>query len=76
MSEIKRINPGPRMSQGVVHGDTVYTAGVIAGDTSQDVKGQTRQILATIDDILAKAGTDKSKLLRTNIWLSDISTHG
>ena len=74
MSEITRINPGPRMSQGVVHGDTVYTAGVVAGDTTQDVQGQTRQILATIDEILAKAGTDKSKLLRTNIWLSDIST--
>ena len=73
---IKRIQPGPRMSQGVVHGNVVYLAGVVAADNTQDVTGQTTQILARIDELLAEAGTDKSKLLRTNIWLSDISTFG
>ena len=71
---ITRIKPGPRMSQTVVHGDTVYTAGQIADDGSADVAGQTRQILAKIDGLLAEAGTDKSKLLKATIWLSDIST--
>ena len=71
---VQRINPGSRMSQAVVHGDTVYVAGLIADDTSQDVKGQTSQILAKIDALLAQAGTDKSKILSANIWLTDINT--
>lgn len=71
---IQRIGVGPRMSQAVVHGDRVYLAGVVADDTSEDVLGQTRQVLATIDQLLAEAGTDKSKLLKATIWLSDIST--
>ena len=62
------------MSQTVVHGDTVYTAGQVADDPSADVAGQTAQILAKIEGLLAKAGTDKSKMLTANIWLSDIST--
>ena len=71
---IERIKVGPRMSQAVVHNDTVYLAGQVAEDPSADVAGQTRQILSKIDDLLAAAGTDKSKLLFANVWLSDIST--
>jgi enamine deaminase RidA (YjgF/YER057c/UK114 family) len=71
---IERIKPGSRMSLAVVHGDTVYLAGLTADDASQDVKGQTAQILAKIDALLAQAGTDKSKLLSANIWLTDIGT--
>lgn len=71
---IKRIEAGPRMSQAVVHGDKVYLAGVVAKDTSVGVKQQTQQILADIDRLLALAGSDKTKILSANIWLSDIST--
>ena len=71
---VQRIKPGPRMSQAVVHGNTVYLQGLTADDASQDVKGQTRQILAKIDALLKEAGTDKSKLLCANIWLTDIKT--
>ena len=71
---VQRIKPGARMSQAVVHGDTVYLAGLTADDKSQDVKGQTAQILARIDALLAEAGTDKSKVLSANIWLTDIGT--
>jgi enamine deaminase RidA (YjgF/YER057c/UK114 family) len=71
---IKRIKVGPRMSQAVVHGDTVYLAGQVADDTSADVAGQTRQILTTIEGLLAEAGTDKSKIISANVWLSDMST--
>jgi len=71
---VRRIKPAPRMSGAVVHGDTVYLQGVTADDPSQDVKGQTRQVLARIDALLAEAGTDKSKLLSANIWLTDIAT--
>ena len=71
---IKRIEAGPRMSQAVVHGQTVYVAGQVAGDTAADVSGQTRQILARIDALLAAAGTDKSRLLSATIYLANIGT--
>lgn len=73
---IERINAGPRMSQAVVHGNTVYLAGIVAEDPSTDVKGQTTQILAKIDSLLAAAGTDKTMLLKANIWLADMATFG
>ncbi len=69
---INRINCGPRMSSAVVHGNTVYLAGLTADDRTLDVKGQTKQILDKIDKFLAEAGTDKSKLVSANIWLTDI----
>ena len=73
---IERIGVGPRMSQAVVHGNTVYLAGQVADDPSADVAGQTGQILAKIDALLAQAGSDKSRILSASIWLSDISTFG
>jgi len=69
---IKRISVGARMSQGVSHGDTVFLAGQVADDPSQDVSGQTKQILTKIDKLLAELGSDKSKLLSATIWLTDI----
>ena len=69
---IKRIEVGPRMSSAVVHGDTVYLAGVVADDPSQDITGQTKQVLAELDRVLALAGSDKTKILKANIYLPDI----
>jgi len=72
---IERHDVGPRMSKAVVHGDTVYLAGLTADKArGKSVTEQTREILAMIDGYLAKCGSDKSKLLRTNIWLTDIAT--
>lgn len=71
---IERLQPGPRMSQAVIHGDTVYLAGQVADDTSADVTGQTRQILAAIDRLLAAAGTDRTKILSATVYLADIGT--
>ena len=72
---IQRIDAGPRMSKVVIHGDTVHLAGLIADKAlGGSVAEQTREILALIDGFLAKAGTDKSKLLTATIWLSDIRT--
>ena len=70
---VRRIKPGARMSLAVAHGGTLYLAGQVADDTSADVKGQTKQILAKIDGLLKEAGTDKTKLLSANIWLSNMS---
>ena len=72
---IQRINPGPRMSGAVVHGDTVYLAGQVAkASAGRSVTEQTQEILSIIDGLLAEAGTDKSKLLMVNIWLTDMGT--
>jgi enamine deaminase RidA (YjgF/YER057c/UK114 family) len=65
--------PGPRMSRAVINGDMVYLAGLTASDPSQDVAGQTKQILAKIDNYLKEAGTDKSKLLTANLWIKDMA---
>jgi enamine deaminase RidA (YjgF/YER057c/UK114 family) len=61
------------MSAAVVHGDTVYLQGLVPNDTSAAIGGQTQQVLDRIDAALATAGSDKSKLLSAQIWLSDIS---
>ena len=72
---IERKETGPRMSQIVTHGNTVYLAGVVARDNAgKGVVDQTREILATIDKYLAQAGSDKTKILSANIWLADIGT--
>lgn len=65
---------GNRMSQAVFHGDIVYLAGQVANDTSADIKGQTRQVLSDINQLLTSAGTGKSRLLSATIWLADVST--
>jgi enamine deaminase RidA (YjgF/YER057c/UK114 family) len=71
---IKRFETGPRMSQAVVHGNTVYLAGQVADDPTADVRGQTVQVLARIDRLLAAAGTDKTRILSATIYLADIGT--
>jgi enamine deaminase RidA (YjgF/YER057c/UK114 family) len=74
---VERREVGPRMSQVVIHGDTVYLAGIVARNgAGKSVTDQTKEILATIDGYLAQAGTDKSKLLSANIWLTDMASFG
>ena len=74
---IQRIKPGPRMSGAVVHGNTVYLAGQVANATAGgSVTEQTREILQIVDGLLAEAGSDKTKLLMVNIWLTDMATFG
>ncbi|HEV2900969.1 MAG TPA: RidA family protein [Pseudaminobacter sp.] len=70
---IRRIDVGPRMSDIVIHNDTIYLAGQV-GTPGANVATQTKEILATIDELLAKAGSDKTKILQAIIWLADMST--
>lgn len=70
---IKRFDTGPRMSEMTVHRGVAYLAGQVADDASQDISGQTRQVLAQIDALLAQAGSDKSQLLRAQIFLVDLA---
>lgn len=69
---ITRIDQGPRMSEAVIHGDTIYLAGQV-GEEGQSVTEQTRTALAEIEALLAKAGSDKHHLLMATIWLADIA---
>ena len=71
---LKRLEAGKRMAQAVVHGNTVYLAGQVAEDTSADVAGQTRQVLAAIERLLAAAGSDKTRILSATVYLADIGT--
>jgi enamine deaminase RidA (YjgF/YER057c/UK114 family) len=72
---IERFGVGPRMSMAVAHGGTVYLAGHVAGAAKgKSVREQTADILAQIDARLAEAGSDKTKLLSANIWLTDMAT--
>jgi len=76
MSKIERQHTGPRMSQAVIHGDTVYLAGQVADkNAGRSVADQTREILQRIDELLAEAGTDKSKVLQATVWLADIDDY-
>jgi enamine deaminase RidA (YjgF/YER057c/UK114 family) len=70
---IQRFHVGPRMCEAVVHNGTVYLAGQIADDASEDTAGQTRQALAAIDARLAECGTDKTRILSAQIFLADIA---
>lgn len=72
---IQRIRSGQRMSQAVVHGETIYLAGQV-GAPGRSVTEQTREILASIEELLAECGSDKSKLLSATIWLADMSDFG
>lgn len=75
MTDIQRIVPGQRMSQAVVHGNLVFLAGQVAQRAGgAAVAEQTKDILARIDELLAEAGSDKTKLLSATIWLTDIAT--
>lgn len=72
---IKRIGVGPRMSAAVVFGGVARLAGFVAEKTAgKSVKEQTAEILAQIDACLAECGSDKTKILKANIWLTDMKT--
>ena len=69
---ITRHHTNQRMSQIVIHGDTVYLAGQVANDSNADITVQTQQVLQKIDALLAEAGSDNSKILSAQIWLTSM----
>ena len=70
---VQRFDVGTRMSEMAVHNGTVYLAGQIADDATQDIHGQTQQVLAAVDALLARAGSDKSRILMAHIFLVDMA---
>lgn len=72
---LKRIDAGKRMSSAVIHNGMVYLAGFVAeAAAGKSVKEQTQDVLAQIQAVLKKAGTDKTNIVKANIWLTDIAT--
>jgi enamine deaminase RidA (YjgF/YER057c/UK114 family) len=69
---ITRHHTNQRMSQIVIHGDTVYLAGQVAADAGADISVQTQQVLQKIDTLLAEVGSDKSKILSAQIWIASM----
>lgn len=67
----KRAEPGPRMSQAIVHGDTVYLAGQVGAGS--DVQAQSRDAFAFVERLLAEVGSDKSRILSATVWLADVA---
>jgi enamine deaminase RidA (YjgF/YER057c/UK114 family) len=75
MSGIRRLDAGPRLSEALIHEGRVYTSGFVAEEKAGgSIFDQTVDVLNQIDAMLARAGSDKSRLLKANIWLADIGT--
>lgn len=70
--EIKRLHVGKTLSEVAIHGGTVYLAGQIAEDLTQNIEGQTREVLGHIDRLLAEADSDKSRILMCQIYIADM----
>jgi enamine deaminase RidA (YjgF/YER057c/UK114 family) len=69
---ITRHHTNQRMSQIVIHSDTIYLAGQVANDSNADITLQTQQVLQKIDALLAEAGSDKSQILSAQVWLTSM----
>ena len=69
---IEKHHTSPRMSQLVIHGDTIYLAGQVANDFDANITVQTEQTLQKVDELLTEAGTDKTKILSAQVWLSNM----
>jgi len=72
MTDIQRITPGTRMSQAVIHNDTIYLSGQV-GTPGASVADQTRDMLGKVDQLLTDNGVTKSRVLQATIWLADMA---
>ena len=73
MTDIRRADPGPRMSKAVRHGDTIYTMGHVARNRDGDIRAQTADVLERLEATLVEMGSDRSKLLSVTIYLTDMA---
>jgi enamine deaminase RidA (YjgF/YER057c/UK114 family) len=70
---VRRFHVGDRMSEMAIHNGTVYLAGQVASDVTQDIRGQTTQVLAAVDKLLAEAGTERAHIIMCQIFLADMA---
>jgi enamine deaminase RidA (YjgF/YER057c/UK114 family) len=69
MSDIVRIDQNARRSRALIHNGLVYISGQVPDDRTQDIRGQTEQVLKKIDDLLRQVNSHRSRLLSAQIWL-------
>ena len=70
--EIKRLHVGKRLSEATIYNGTIYLAGQVADDATLDMAGQTREVLAHVDRLLAEAGSNKRRILMCQIYIADL----
>ena len=70
---LRRFHVGDRLSEMTIYNGTVYLAGQVAADATQDIRGQTAQVLAMVDKLLHEAGTDNAHILMAQIFLADLA---
>ena len=70
---LRRFHVGDRLSEMTIFNGTVYLAGQVASDASQDIRGQMTQVLAAIDKLLTEAGSDKAHILMCQIFIRDLA---
>jgi enamine deaminase RidA (YjgF/YER057c/UK114 family) len=70
---LRRFHVGDRLSEMAIFNNTVYLAGQVAADATQDIRGQTAQVLGSVDKLLTEAGTDRAHLLMAQIYLADMA---
>ncbi len=75
MAEIKRLHAGARYSEGSIHAGTVYLAGQVAVGGGTTIEAQTAEVLASIEKLLAEAGSSKSRILMAQIYLADMADY-
>ena len=75
MTTIQRLHVATRYSEAAIFNGVVYLAGQVPNDATQDIQGQTREVLAMIDDLLAQAGSDKNHLLSVTVYLKDLADY-
>ena len=72
---IKRLQVATRYSEAAIHHGVVYLAGQVPNDVTQEIEGQTAEVLTMIDDLLAQAGSSKDHLLTVTIYLTDMADY-
>jgi enamine deaminase RidA (YjgF/YER057c/UK114 family) len=72
-TSIRRLHPAARYSEASIHGGTVYLAGQVASNGATTIEGQTADVLAQIDRLLAEAGSSKERILMANVFLADMA---
>jgi len=72
MNTITRIESNPKLSRVVVHNGVAWFSGIVATDWSEDIAGQTRQVLARLDELLEGIGSNRSRILSAQIWMKDM----
>ncbi len=75
VSDIRRLHPSKRYSEAAIHRGVVYLAGQVADDAKAGIRGQTKQVLASIDRLLGEAGSDKSRILMAQVFLADMADY-